>query len=1122
MRWHKLWSATRVVLAQVSLCGLLVCCNGQASAQDTVRIATYNLLNYPGSDATTRNPRFRAVTRTMNPDVLVVQEMTSAAGTIQFRDSVLNAGQPGTYSSVAFNNGPDTDNMFYYRTSKVGYIGATYISTALRNIAEYRFKPVASPDTIRIFSVHLKANLEDSLARLAEATILRNYLNALPTGAKFIVAGDFNIYRSSEPAFQRLIGSEVNNNGRSKDPLNAIGTWNQYAFRAIHTQSTRTRAFGDGSTGGLDDRFDMQLISYSMEQHLLLSTYAAYGNDGNHFNDSINRLPNAAVADSVANGLHYASDHLPVVANYVFGSPAPDTGYVSIASGNWTTPGIWSGGNVPTATSYARVAGGTTVTINGNVACKTLNVEGILQFDATDGRTLTVGGNVGIETGGEVRPSASFVSGATTQSLNMAGNFTNNGTFTPLVTVSSVNRAIHVTFDGNTPVVIDGTTNPTTFRLLRMNLSSTLLTLTPLIDIGFIGNTANALTLTRGTWVQSSSQTTTPGVNITVDANAVLSLSDAGAFTAGASLLVGGILDVSGGFLYVGGGNNRLEVLAGGLAEFVDGTTTINGRLTLSSGTTVIEGGGIVINPRGSSNLGGTSNVFEAAAAATVTMTGGSLTVVNPKTITTSGREIKLVIGAGTKNFTGGTIYLGVGAGTLAGSDTGFVVESGVTLPRLVVRTGGGTGKDVALASSLSVRGLELESGTLKLASPYSPGSDVTVLGDLLRTGGTLAPGTRTVTMGPAGAPTTIGAGFTGANELSTLVINNVAGVDLASDLGVSSALTILSGNLNTGPNTIILGSSADLTEPAENAVQGYITTTRNVPQSVNNTFGNIGFELNAVGATPGLTTVVRRTGTALTSGFASSIKRWFDVLPATNTGLDATVRFFYDTGELNGQTSSTLRLWKSPDTGATWSEIGGVVNVGLRRIEASGIDDMSLWTASDSANPLNQIALQVPVTAGWNLVSNPVRTPLDSVRQVFPPSVFPFAYAFTSSGYEPRYTMTMGRGFWQKFNLNTSANISGQPVAQESVHVTAGWNLIGSVSYPVDTAAIVQVPPGIKTSDFIGFNGTYGIVDTLYPGRAYWVKVNASGSLVLSGSVPRPVLRSDGPSNPETGVRRR
>jgi len=51
---------------------------------------------------------------------------------------------------------------------------------------------------------------------------------------------------------------------------------------------------------------------------ILPQTIWAYGNDGNHYNDSINKPPNTAVPQNVANALHYSSDHLPVVALVMF------------------------------------------------------------------------------------------------------------------------------------------------------------------------------------------------------------------------------------------------------------------------------------------------------------------------------------------------------------------------------------------------------------------------------------------------------------------------------------------------------------------------------------------------------------------------------------------------------------------------------------------------------------------------------------------------------------------------------------------------------------------------------------------------------------------------------------
>ena len=44
-------------------------------AQDTLRVATYNLLFFPGMDSDQRIPHFRTVINAIRPDVLVVQEL---------------------------------------------------------------------------------------------------------------------------------------------------------------------------------------------------------------------------------------------------------------------------------------------------------------------------------------------------------------------------------------------------------------------------------------------------------------------------------------------------------------------------------------------------------------------------------------------------------------------------------------------------------------------------------------------------------------------------------------------------------------------------------------------------------------------------------------------------------------------------------------------------------------------------------------------------------------------------------------------------------------------------------------------------------------------------------------
>lgn len=281
----------------------------------------YNLLNYPGNDTTVRNPYFRTVIASTLPDILVVEEINSLAGVNGFLQKVLLPNYPG-YAVGSFIDGPDTDNEIFYKNNLFTFISNHPIQTDLRNISEFTMVENGSGDTIRIYSVHLKADndTQSEQQRKAEVDSLRKRTNSLPQGSFFIVMGDFNIYTSLEPAYTALLNQT--NPGYFVDIFNLPGTWNNPAYAQYHTQSTRVRQFGGGATGGLDDRFDMILMSQSVINPEGISyidaSYTNYGNDGNHYNDSINKPPNLAVGQLVANALHYSSDHLPVLAAFQF------------------------------------------------------------------------------------------------------------------------------------------------------------------------------------------------------------------------------------------------------------------------------------------------------------------------------------------------------------------------------------------------------------------------------------------------------------------------------------------------------------------------------------------------------------------------------------------------------------------------------------------------------------------------------------------------------------------------------------------------------------------------------------------------------------------------------------
>ena len=293
---------------------------------------TYNLLNYGDDDD--RESYFQEIIGEIQPDLIVCQEVVGTTGYNHFLDDVLNIVQPNEWSGADFTNqSASQDIALYYKLEHFSFISTAVINTAqssgTRDVVEWVMEHLESGVQFRVYSLHLKASSgnDNAQERLEETTILRNYLNELPSGSHFIIGGDLNIYSnnsSSEPAFDMLTVAGSDADGQVFDPINRIGHWhNNNAFADVHTQSPRTTQFGGGANGGMDDRFDWILASAAVledtyDMNYVDDTYIAFGNDGQHFNQAINSGTNGAVSQTMADALHAASDHLPVFASFQF------------------------------------------------------------------------------------------------------------------------------------------------------------------------------------------------------------------------------------------------------------------------------------------------------------------------------------------------------------------------------------------------------------------------------------------------------------------------------------------------------------------------------------------------------------------------------------------------------------------------------------------------------------------------------------------------------------------------------------------------------------------------------------------------------------------------------------
>jgi exonuclease III len=301
------------------------------TANGQLRIVNYNVAGLNNSSATStvltaiKDEVVNGVAKLI--DVLVLNEVDSLDITALL--GILNAHGAGTY--LAGNLGSTTGGGsvgIIYRDATVDLVAQqqvvnTSITGAARGVMRYTMRPngyEASAD-FYIYGSHYKAGdtTSDANRRAVEATAIRSNANELGEGAHAIFTGDFNIYRSTEPMWAALTGEQMGaaNNGRSFDPINQIGTWHDGAsFKGVHTQNP---AGAGGVGGGMDDRFDWQLITGELQDNegmsIIPNSYHAFANNNTHtMNGHINTGTGAST--TVLNALGNASDHLPVVAQY--------------------------------------------------------------------------------------------------------------------------------------------------------------------------------------------------------------------------------------------------------------------------------------------------------------------------------------------------------------------------------------------------------------------------------------------------------------------------------------------------------------------------------------------------------------------------------------------------------------------------------------------------------------------------------------------------------------------------------------------------------------------------------------------------------------------------------------
>ena len=313
-----------------------------AKAQEMITVMQYNLLYYGNYNSgfadcyeTNNNTQrkdecIRTIVDYVKPDIFTVCEF-GATAVLQndFLRHNLNINGADYWQSDNIINyaGSNIINHIFYDSRKFGLSKHIALRTNPRDTDVYELylktPSLSAGDTIKLVCIvaHPKAGMGYEANRRALMQVAMDHVNQYYSTDNVLIMGDFNMYGASESGYRLLTQTYSNPNICFMDPmanLGGVGEWsNNNQYTAFHTQSTRSYSEECFSGGGLDDRFDFILMADEIAfsyNHLRYAqgSYHAVGNDGHHFNQSVNQGNNLAVPAEVAEALYDASDHLPV------------------------------------------------------------------------------------------------------------------------------------------------------------------------------------------------------------------------------------------------------------------------------------------------------------------------------------------------------------------------------------------------------------------------------------------------------------------------------------------------------------------------------------------------------------------------------------------------------------------------------------------------------------------------------------------------------------------------------------------------------------------------------------------------------------------------------------------
>ncbi|MFA6057553.1 MAG: T9SS type A sorting domain-containing protein [Taibaiella sp.] len=574
--------------------------------------------------------------------------------------------------------------------------------------------------------------------------------------------------------------------------------------------------------------------------------------------------------------------------------------------------------------SVVKTFPGTALTVVGNLS-SVLGSGTALSLTAA--ANITVNGNVSIGA------STTFNGGS--YSHNIGGNWANSGTFT--------GNTSTVTFSGaGTTISGSGTQsfNNLTVAASSVSFSTGSVALTGNLSTTGAGSFSQA---SGGNLIMSGTTKTISGSGISLD-----NLTVSGSVSTSTLLVLTGNLSVSGSFTSTGtvtmSGTSKTISGAGTIifaTLFATGSITADANFSVSSGLVVngsLSASAGTATFTGTSTLSGTPNLFSINIDGTSLQLSANsiLGIANAMTITAGNLNVTSTI-PNTVNFNG----------------TGAQNINAITYCNLVLSNG-----NTKTAAGAITTTNDLTIGTGTTLDPSF--NTLSIYGDWINNG-TFVPATSTVQfLGPAVAYLT---GATTFNILTSNTSNATTQLFLNSNISVAT-LNVTNGIIVTGSNTITITGTRTGPGFIYGNIQRTHAFTTGVPYAFEGPENTITF--SSVSSVNSVTVSVVQGGIG-DFPFSGSISRVYNVTVPSGI-YTATLRLHYEGDELNGNSESSMGLWRYD--GSAWGSIGKTANSTTSNyVEQSGLTNITnRWTCSDDGNV---VQWNGSVSADWNTAAN-------------------------------------------------------------------------------------------------------------------------------------------------------